>query len=296
MTSESKAPYVHFGLNKEKGASSAGVHTVESGDTLWTLSKRYKLSMQDLIYVNELSPPYALNVTDRLNLPPPNRYNVRPGDSLYIISQTFDVSMSELARQNDLKAPFTIHSGDVLRVPSVRPNSVTPGAKPGQAQSGDDHNIVVRRKPNISKSTQEKVRRIATKNVPKRASSKFLKPVQGDVISGYGPKKGGLHNNGINIKAPRGAPVRAAENGVVVYADNQLEGYGNLVLVRHDDRWMTAYAHLDKTLIKKGQTIMRGETLGTVGSSGSVQSPQLHFELRRGTEAINPKIYLGQSG
>ena len=133
---------------------------------------------------------------------------------------------------------------------------------------------------------------------PRRASAdgKFAWPVDGPIVSSYGPKKDGRHNDGINIRARRGAPIRAAENGVVVYADNQLEGFGNLVLVRHSDRWMTAYAHIDKTLVKRGQEIRRGQTLGTVGSSGGVDSPQLHFEIRRGTEALNPALYMGRQG
>ena len=127
---------------------------------------------------------------------------------------------------------------------------------------------------------------------PARSSSKFMKPVEGALISSYGPKKGGLHNDGINIRAPKGAAVRAAENGVVVYAGDEIKGSGNLILVRHSDRWMTAYAHLDKINVARGAVIKRGQSIGAVGSTGSVDSPQLHFEVRRGTQAINPKIYL----
>ena len=112
------------------------------------------------------------------------------------------------------------------------------------------------------------------------------------IVSGYGPKAGGFHNDGINIAAPRGTPVLAADNGVIVYVGNELKGSGNLILVRHADRWMSAYAHLDKTTVARGQVVKRGEKLGTVGSTGSVGSPQLHFEVRRGTQALNPAKYL----
>ena len=127
---------------------------------------------------------------------------------------------------------------------------------------------------------------------PARSSSKFLSPVKGEIISSYGPKKGGLHNDGVNIRAARGSAVKAAENGVVVYAGNELKGSGNLILVRHADRWMTAYAHLDGVSVKRGDVLKRGQVIGTVGSTGSVDSPQLHFEVRRGTEALNPKLYI----
>ena len=119
-----------------------------------------------------------------------------------------------------------------------------------------------------------------------------MRPIDGKVISKYGPKPDGLHNDGINIKAAKGTAVRAAENGVVAYTGSELQGYGNLVLIRHADRWMTAYAHLDKTLVKKGEVVKAGQSIGTVGATGQVDSPQLHFEVRRGTQALNPDLYL----
>jgi len=119
-----------------------------------------------------------------------------------------------------------------------------------------------------------------------------MRPVDGKIISNFGPKQGGLHNDGINIRAPKGTPVRAAQNGVVVYSGNDLEGYGNLILVRHQNNMMSAYAHLDKTLIKRGDTVKQGQSIGTVGSTGQVNTPQLHFEIRKGTKALNPVKYL----
>ena len=124
----------------------------------------------------------------------------------------------------------------------------------------------------------------------------FLWPVNGKVISPFGSKNGGLHNDGINIAAPRGTPVRAAENGVVVYSGNQIRGFGNLLLIRHSDGWVTAYAHNDTLLVKKGQQVKRGETIARVGSTGNVTQPQLHFELRKGTEAVDPAGYLAPPG
>lgn len=141
-----------------------------------------------------------------------------------------------------------------------------------------------------------KLASVKKENLPPHASSKFIWPVDGPVISAYGPRKGGLHNDGINIRAPRGAPVRAADDGTVVYAGSGVKGYGKLVLLGHGDRWVTAYAHMERLLVKKGQTVKQGDSIGTVGSSGSVSSPQLHFETRRGTDAINPATRLAQRG
>ena len=120
----------------------------------------------------------------------------------------------------------------------------------------------------------------------------FLRPVEGPVISGYGPKAGGLHNDGVNFKTIRGAPVRAAKAGQMVYAGHDIEGYGNLMLIRHPDGFVTAYAHLDKILAQKGDVVKRGQVIGKAGATGHVNGPQLHFEIRRGRDAVDPAVYL----
>ena len=129
-----------------------------------------------------------------------------------------------------------------------------------------------------------------------RASGKFLWPVNGKVVLPFGAKDGGTHNDGINIAAPLGTPVRAADSGVVVYAGNELRGFGNLLLVRHADGWVSAYAHCDALLVKRGDQVKRGQVIGRVGQSGNVTAPQLHFELRRGAEAVDPLSELGPQG
>jgi murein DD-endopeptidase MepM/ murein hydrolase activator NlpD len=134
--------------------------------------------------------------------------------------------------------------------------------------------------------------RAALANPPARAGSSFLWPVQGPLLSSYGAKSGGEHNDGINIAAPRGTAVRAAENGVVAYAGEELKGFGRLLLVKHADGWVTAYAHNEDLLVAAGDRVTRGQTIARVGSSGHVDRPQLHFEVRRGTRAVNPEAQL----
>ena len=102
----------------------------------------------------------------------------------------------------------------------------------------------------------------------------------------------GRKNDGINIKAPLGTAVKAADAGTVAYAGNELKGFGNLILIKHHDGWITAYAHNDRLFVKKGQKVSRGEKIASVGSSGGVTSPQLHFEVRTGKKAVNPRAYL----
>lgn len=124
--------------------------------------------------------------------------------------------------------------------------------------------------------------------LPARAGNRFLWPVRGTILSGFGEKPGGLRNDGINIGAPRGTAVAASENGIVAYAGNQLKSFGNLVLIRHDGGWFTVYAHLDAIGVEQGQRITRGQGIGTVGQTGNVRSPQLHFAVRKGEQVMNP--------
>jgi len=120
----------------------------------------------------------------------------------------------------------------------------------------------------------------------------FRWPVRGRVIAGFGPKPNGLQNDGINLAVPEGTPIKAAEDGVVAYAGNELKGYGNLVLLRHSNGFVTAYAHASEILVKKGDVIKRGQTIAKSGQTGSVTAPQLHFEIRKGSTPVDPAQYL----
>jgi len=283
---QAPAPVTYYGVSQGEG--SAGVHNVIEGDTVYSVSQRYQIVMRDIVQHNNLSAPFKLRVGQRLALPPPREYRVREGDTLYAVSRIFEINVTELSRLNNLRTPYVIKEGQILKLPSegrqqeVHVAASKPGAiqKPATKPQSPAKKSVSKPKPKIAAKT------------PPRSSSKFLTPVKGKVVSSYGPKQGGLHNDGINIAAPRGTSVAAADNGGIVYVGDEVRGLGNLILVRHADRWMTAYAHLDKTTVTRGQVVKRGQKIGTVGSTGSVGSPQLHFEVRRGTKAINPQRYL----
>ncbi len=297
------ASVASYGLANPAG--STGMHTVLSGDTVYSVSKHYNLPIRDIITINSLSAPYVLNVGYRMKLPAPNEYEVREGDTLESVANMFDASPFELAQMNNLNAPFTLNPGQMLRLPSLAQQAVVSTSPSGlrskpivQPDMGEAPAQIVtpQQKPQLQPQVQQAsapARAKIPEHVPARSGNgRFMQPVDGRIISDFGPKKGGLHNDGINIKAPRGTPVRAAENGVVVYAGNEIEGFGNLVLVRHQDRYMTAYAHMDKMLIDRGATVKAGQSIGTVGSTGSVDTPQLHFEVRKGTKALDPQRYL----
>jgi murein DD-endopeptidase MepM/ murein hydrolase activator NlpD len=128
-----------------------------------------------------------------------------------------------------------------------------------------------------------------------KSSNRFIWPVRGKVISEFGRRGSGVHNDGINIAAEPGSPVKAADGGVVVYAGNELAGYGNLLLLRHSSGYVTAYAHNKRLLVGRGDNVVQGQTIALVGSTGDVDRPQLHFEIRKGERAVDPNRYLARA-
>jgi murein DD-endopeptidase MepM/ murein hydrolase activator NlpD len=218
---------------------------------------------------------------------------VQPGDTLYAIARRTNISVRALIDANGLRPPYTVVAGQRLRLPAPASDA---------AEAARDRNT----EPASQPSAQPVIPAPATPAAPTAVSTpspqpdsapparagRFAWPVRGTIVSAFGAKPGGLQNDGINIAAPRGTAVRAAENGVVVYAGNELKGFGNLLLVRHADGWMSAYAHLDEAVVARGAQVQRGQVIGQVGQTGSVAAPQLHFELRRGGRAVDPQSVL----
>ena len=128
---------------------------------------------------------------------------------------------------------------------------------------------------------------------PSGAMPSFRWPVRGRLIAGFGSKPDGTQNDGINLAVPEGTPIKAADDGVVAYAGNELKGYGNLVLISHANGFVSAYAHASDLMVKRGDTIKRGQVIAHAGQTGNVTSPQLHFEIRKGSTPVDPTQYLG---
>ncbi len=247
-------------------------------------------------------------------------YEVASGDSLYEIAKRFGVRSSELQANNAITNPRAIRPGTILRVPGVsdggsgsaasriaeaprteqprilddvsspaRPaiingNTRVAGLSPGAALKPDRAKPVqtIKVTPPAATAPEETA----------KAMSKLRWPARGKIIDGFGPRADGTHNDGVNVSLPMGAEVHAAEDGVVAYAGSELKGYGNLILVRHENGWVTAYAHADKLLVKRGDKITRGQVIAKAGRTGGVDQPQLHFELRQGAKPIDPLSYL----
>lgn len=256
-------------------------HTVVPKETVYAISKRFHTSAREIIEQNGLYPPYALSVGQVLFVPDAATYTVVKQDTLYSISRAYDVDMNMLAKENNIKAPYTLSMGQQLRIPSGKTKALS---SPQQPAPTPKKTALIKKD-----SPQKKATPLPT--TPKR-TGRFDWPVKGKVISSFGNIGGGKHNDGINISAKRGTPIRAAENGVVAYAGNKLKGFGNLLLIKHSNGFVTAYAHADSLSVKRGQVVKKGQTIGKVGSTGNVKYPQLHFEIRKGTKAINPQTQL----
>jgi murein DD-endopeptidase MepM/ murein hydrolase activator NlpD len=242
-------------------------------------------------------------------------YTLKPGDSLYAIARQHNVKVADLERYNGISDVRKVKPGAVLKLPagagaapaeSDPPSSTAYQAPPstagGNAPPSAQPTIINAREPSTSSDA-----RVAKLETPTTAddtgasapgsgsvagSSKLRWPVAGKVISGFGPRADGTHNDGVNVAAPMGTDVHAAENGVVAYAGDELKGYGNLVLLRHDNGWVTAYAHADEIMVKRGDRIKRGQVIAKAGRTGQVDQPQLHFELRQGQKPVDPTPFM----
>ncbi len=275
---------------------------MQKGDTLYSIARRYNVPIRELIETNRLSPPYTLNIGRRLYLPTTKYYIVQKGDTLYSISKKYNVDMSSLSKTNRLYAPYALNIGQRLTLPGSVVESGTYAAAPAARQ--DSTSWLPWKKSSSAKSSsrstpqktasykKQQSSRSASPSYVKPRKTKFDWPVRGSIISRFGSIGKGRTNDGINIKAPLGTTVKAADAGTVAYAGNELKGFGNLILIKHSDGWVTAYAHNDRLTVKKGDKVKKGEKIATVGSTGGVNSPQLHFEIRAGKKAVNPANYL----
>ncbi len=257
------------------------------GDTLFRLSERHRVALRALIDVNNLEPPFAVSVGETLYLPPPNVHVVEPGETIYAISRRYNVDTRSLANMNQLPKPWTIYPGDKVVLPALARDTLggvevvqTKGHVETAGSGRFDHTSASAAKPNLRpiEYAQE--------------LDGFIWPLQGHVLASYGPLASGRRNDGLNISATHGAPFVAVAGGQVVYASDELPGFGNMVLVSHNEGWVSAYAHADSLDVKEGDIVRQGQTLGRVGETGSVGTPQLHFQLRQGKSPVDPNLHL----
>ncbi|MDE3114438.1 MAG: M23 family metallopeptidase [Pseudomonadota bacterium] len=219
-------------------------------------------------------------------------YTVQSGDTLSEIADHYGVSEAALQDYNSLDNPDRVYPGEVLRIPrsgevrvAARPD-VRPSPRPAEARSETARAVP---RPTARKAYEARVPEAVDEAQDYSASLRFVWPVVGRVLQPFGSLSNGERNDGINIAARRGEPIRAAAAGTVSYAGDELKDYGNLVLIRHDDGYVTAYAHAQSILVSRGEHVAKGQVIGYAGSTGNVASPQLHFEIRHGVRPVDPK-------
>ncbi len=281
------------------------VLTVSYGDTLSEIAYRHGVATVAIIELNGLRYPYYLHTGQRLALPRATLAAARRGEppaeaSHYANGEpvlTVAATKAEPAPPVRVKRVNHTRTVTASPAPRVHVEPVEP-APPVQAEAAAPEPPrspgprTARAEPEATPPTPTLyalTRQPDTEHVPLPPTrNTFLWPLEGRVISGFGAKPGGKHNDGINIAVPVGSEVRASQNGVVAYAGNELRGYGNLVLLRHDGGWMTAYAHNETLLVGKGDVVRRGQVISRSGRSGGVSRPQAHFEIRRDGEPQDP--------
>jgi murein DD-endopeptidase MepM/ murein hydrolase activator NlpD len=305
-----------------------GTIIVEPGQTLYSIARANGMTVAALASANGITPPYHVHAGQRIRIPGVDEpraeaayapvqqnfstktsiHRVESGETLFSLGRSYGVHPYKIADLNGLSHNASLTVGQRIRIPGgklaerIEPDDTQAadsveepseryaeeGTDKKQNMEADSENTYASEDESSVSASEEP----SEQQPAEETTNSFRWPVKGRVISKFGSKPGGARNEGINIAVPEGTSVRAADGGVVAYAGNELKGYGNLVLIRHDGGWVTAYAHNRQLFVKRGDTVRRGDVIAKAGQTGSVESPQLHFELRKGATAVDPLRYL----
>ena len=253
------------------------VHTVGSGETLYSLGRKYGVSPFAIADANSLDKDKQLSLGQKVRIPGAK-------------SVKASVEEETVADNTRIEKPVKLKKAKLAPSLAEEEQTADTTADDGEAAIGEvPKKVVAEAKPKLREPEVADVARVSP------AGLNLRWPLKGKVISGFGNKPGGLKNEGINIAVPEGTSVRAADTGVVAYAGNELKGYGNLILIRHPGGYVTAYAHAKELFVKRGDKIERGAVIAKAGQTGSVSSPQLHFEVRKGATALDPMKYMAST-
>lgn len=277
------------------------------GDTLAAFSERHGVQPNDILAANRVrqrkSNKRLLN--GQLNVPAVARARAQPIAPAVPAATQAAVQPAVLPAQPAMNAPPVAARRTSIEARSLAPLSVNSARSASVTANGLDTQkttappaVMASLPPAPPAAASSWLDRMVPATPPASGDDglHFLWPVDGRVISAFGDNPNGGRNDGINILVARGTPVRAADSGEVSYVGNELKGYGNLILIRHENGFVTAYAHADGVQVKRGERVERGQVIATVGDTGNVSQPQLHFELRHGTQPVDPTPYLVDSG
>jgi murein DD-endopeptidase MepM/ murein hydrolase activator NlpD len=269
---------------------------VRPGQSVGYLAREYGVSKRAIIDANNLAPPYKIEIGQNLVIPGGGPNSGEPHAPVHAAAAEKPAAPSPertAASNRSGKAPEVIPLDEPAPAPRKSAEAPAISFPPPASPARGKLSPPAAEPATPQAASGEKEVASAEEEEPPSRGGHLPWPVRGRVLAGYGATKEGGQNAGINIAAARGAPVRAVDSGVVAYAGNEIRGYGNLVLVKHPSGFISAYAHLDSLLVKRGDTVSRGQVIAKVGNTGGVSEPQLHFELRRGKKAVDPREFLG---
>ncbi len=258
--------------------------TVKPEDSLYRISKNNNIGLEKLAKINGISEPYNIVVGQKIKIPRNNGdtvttgntnikqnngdyHIVKQGETLYSIAKAYDIDMDELIKKNNLEKPYNLYLGQKLFL-----------------KTDINDSNVIEEKSSVQDSTKELQK--------KEEVSEFVWPVKGEIIKKFGEKVNDTYFDGISIKSQKGVDIKASKDGEVAYSGNELKGYGNIIILRHENNWLTIYAHCEELKVKQGEKVKQGDIIATVGDTGNVSDYQLYFSIREGREAKDPLKFL----
>ncbi len=269
----------------DAATSLGGLHTVTPGQTLDQLARLYNVSPKEIAAVNHLAVNDELKSGQKIKIPghgPSSTVAMRPDPAR-------KPEQPKGETPEDKTASVTPPADAPETTASIPPAGA---ANAGTADAAKEMASAAAKPQAAAYAPADGSVAPAVADSASSNGTTFRWPVRGRIIGSFGTAATGERNDGINLAVPEGTSIKAAEAGTVIYAGNELEGYGDLVLIRHADGWVSAYAHNSQILVKRGDTVRRGQIISRAGTSGNVSAPQLHFELRKGSKPVNPMDYL----
>lgn len=279
----------------------ASRYTVRSGDTLSGIARRTGASIRSIAGANTIAPPYVIQPGQVLDIPAGRYHEVQRGETGIAIARSYGVDWSQVATLNRMEEPFILRAGQRILLPSTTAVASMTREQRAAAFNLDIDDIVTGGEPALAenerptlptRSAQQILPADAAVRSPANFAGQFGWPLTGQILSPFGRGGEGQRNNGINISAVRGTPVLASADGVVLYAGDEIQVHGGLVLLNHGGGWITAYANMEDLQVARGQRIERGQMIARAGDTGQAEQPQLHFEIRRNRQPVNPAQHL----
>ena len=241
-----------------------GYITVNENQTIYQIANTFNILPQEIIRANNLTSPYELSKGQQIFLPYPLMHKVKKNQNIYDISLIYAVSQSDIVELNGLKKPYKLIPDVEIKIPTLKDYSV----------------IGLINKIKISKKSN-------TRSVSK-INSKFLLPVNGKIIKDFGPfDNGNQHNDGVNILVSTDQSIKASMGGKVAFVGSNLKSFGKMILIKHNSKFVTAYAKINEFNVMEGDIVKKGQIIGKIYKNNSI-----HFQIRKSRNPVNPNLYI----